>query len=324
MYSLNSLQSIIEKKIEEIPLTKKPYGLYEPVKYILEIGGKRIRPALVLASCNIFSDDISPAFNTALAFEIFHNFTLLHDDVMDNSSMRRGRETVHKKWNVNTAILSGDTMMIIAYDYIHKSPIDKLLPIIHLFNKTAAEVCEGQQFDMEFESSDNVNVPEYLKMIELKTSVLIAAALKAGAIIGGASESDAECLYNFGLNLGIAFQLQDDYLDVYGNTETFGKQIGGDIMEAKKTFLMITALQNADESLKSDLLNILNNRELDRTIKINNVIEIYNSLNIKEQTISKIYEYYNLALQEIEKVSVSAEKTEVLLLLAESIRTRNK
>ncbi len=323
MYSIKKLQEIIEVKINEINFEPEPQGLYQPVKYILDIGGKRIRPALLLAACNVFSSDVTMAYNAAIGFEVFHNFTLLHDDVMDNSNLRRGNQTVHIKWDVNTAILSGDAMMIKAYDFIIRTSPETLVPVLSLFNKTALEVCEGQQFDMNFETRDVVTVDEYLLMIKLKTSVLIAAAIKAGAIIGGASSTDADLLYNFGLNLGIAFQLQDDLLDVYANTDIFGKQIGGDIIEGKKTFLMINAINLLESNLKEELFKLLNDNSIERKTKVRKVTEIYDMLNIKELTISKIDEYYQKAINYINQTSVNKSQLSVLLQLAEKIKVRS-
>ncbi len=246
MFTLIQLQEFISEKIQSLNLDKEPKGLYEPISYTLVSGGKRIRPALVLAACNMFSEKIEPAIPVALAFEVFHNFTLLHDDIMDNSPIRRNKETVHEKWNQNTAILSGDAMMIEAYEFLTELPAGLLKNILKLFNKTALEVCEGQQYDMDFETKEIVSEEDYLNMIKLKTSVLIAAALKAGAICGGASDTDADLLYDFGLNIGLAFQIQDDLLDTYADTAVFGKKNGNDIITGKKTFLLINALQKAD------------------------------------------------------------------------------
>jgi geranylgeranyl diphosphate synthase type II len=247
MISLDEAQQIIEKNLAEISFPDNPVNLYGPVEYILSNGGKRIRPSLVLLGANLFSDDVQPAVNPALAVEIFHNFTLLHDDLMDNSLIRRGRDTVHIKWNPNVAILSGDAMSIIANRFVSKVD-SKILPdVMEVFNRTAIEVCEGQMMDMEFENRNDVHVDEYLRMIELKTSVLIAASLQIGALTGGASKQDSVQLYEFGRSLGIAFQLQDDLLDSYGDVEKFGKKIGNDIITNKKTYLMISALDNADD-----------------------------------------------------------------------------
>ncbi len=322
MFSIKELQDIISDKIKSLEYCPKPEGLYEPVKYILDIGGKRLRPALLLAACNVFSESIDNAVDTALAFEIFHNFTLLHDDVMDNSNLRRGNETVHVKWNVNTAILSGDAMMILAYGYILKNKSENLKSIFEIFNKTALEVCEGQQYDMNFETQKNVEIDDYLEMIKLKTSVLIAACIKSGAIIGGASSTDSDLLYDFGLNLGLAFQLQDDLLDVYGDSKVFGKQTGGDIVEAKKTFLLINALKNSDLKTNEFLNNLLEDKLMDRTSKVKHVTEIYNKLNIKQLTLNKINDYYLSAIKSLEKVNVESEKKKILFEIAEKLKVR--
>jgi len=247
MYTFIQIQQIVEKYLKEIELKTEPRELYEPVKYILEIGGKRIRPSLVLAAYNLFKNDVETAINPALALEVFHNFTLLHDDIMDKADLRRNQQTVHKKWNENVAILSGDTMSIKAYELLSKIPAEFLSEVLQAFNKTALQVCEGQQLDMNFESRLDVSVEEYLEMIRLKTSVLIAVSLKIGAIMAGALRNDVHKLYDFGLNLGLAFQLQDDYLDAYGDVQAFGKKIGGDIVANKKTFLLIKALETSDK-----------------------------------------------------------------------------
>ncbi len=319
MYDLSQLQEIIVNEIDNIEFNPSPKGLYKPVKYILQIGGKRIRPALVLAACNLFKESVDEGIYPAIGFEIFHNFTLLHDDVMDNSPIRRNHKTVHEKWDVNTAILSGDVMMIKAYDFIIKSPENKLNELLLLFNKTATEVCEGQQYDMNFEIRDDVTVEEYLEMIRLKTSVLIAGSLKAGAIIGGASKEDTELIYEFGKNMGLAFQLQDDLLDVYGDLETFGKRKGGDIIEGKKTFLLINALKKSNNN---DLLNIINNKNMEDSEKVEKVNHIYDALGIKELTMRQIDEFYSQAIKALKEVSVSKNRKQVLFSFAEKIIKR--
>ena len=234
MNSIEQITKIIDAEIAKINWTREPHGLYEPIAYVLSLGGKRVRPALVLAGCEMFSGDVNDAIAPALGIEIFHNFTLLHDDIMDKADIRRGKPTVHKKWNDNTAILSGDVMQIVAYQYIAKTKTEHLKEVIDLFSAMATEICEGQQLDMNFETRTDVSADEYLEMIRLKTAVLLGAALKIGAIIGNASETDQNLLYDFGVNLGLAFQLKDDLLDVYGNSATFGKKIGGDISNQGK------------------------------------------------------------------------------------------
>ena len=324
MFTIEQLQQKISEEINKVDFSSKPASLYEPIKYTLEAGGKRIRPALVLAACNIFSEDIENAIPVALAFEVFHNFTLLHDDIMDNSPIRRNKETVHVKWNDNIAILSGDAMMIKAYGFLNYLPANLLKEIFPVFNKTALEVCEGQQYDMDFETTENVSEKDYLEMIKLKTSVLIAASLKAGAICGGANKTDADLLYNFGLNIGLAFQLQDDLLDVYADTDVFGKQTGNDIITGKKTFLLINAMEKANDETLKELNNLISDRKIDKQEKVAKVTYIYNSLGIKELTEGEIYQFHNKAINSLNSLSVGKGKKEVLLSFADLIMKREK
>ena len=246
MFTASQLLDKINNHISELQITRTPKGLYEPIEYILSLGGKRIRPVLMLMAYNLYKEDISSIYDPATGIEVYHNHTLLHDDLMDRSDMRRGKPTVHKVWNDNTAILSGDTMLILAFRYIAGCAPEHLKEVVDLFSLTALEICEGQQLDMEFESRSDVAEDEYIEMIRLKTAVLLAASLKIGAILAGASAADAENLYNFGMQIGVAFQLQDDLLDVYGDPEVFGKKIGGDILCNKKTYMLIKALERAD------------------------------------------------------------------------------
>ncbi len=324
MFTLTELQKTIEEKISSLNFDKEPQGLYAPIEYALTSGGKRIRPVLVLAGCNIFSETIEQALPSAFAFEVFHNFTLLHDDIMDNSPMRRNKETVHKKWNANTAILSGDAMMIEAYKLLSDLPEHSFKKVFSIFNKTALEVCEGQQYDMDFESREEVPEEEYLNMIKLKTSVLIAAALKAGAIIGGASEKDADLLYQFGINIGLAFQIQDDLLDSYGDTSVFGKKTGNDIITAKKTFLLIKAQQLADAQTKEKLNALIKDKSMDKETKIASVIEIYDRLDIKNKAMTAINAYYKQATEHLDKVSGDDAAKKELFNFASKIMKRNK
>jgi len=324
MFTITELQKKISKEINEVDFNKKPTKLYEPIKYTLDAGGKRIRPALVLAACNMFSENVKIATPVALAFEVFHNFTLLHDDIMDNSPIRRGKETVHAKWDRNTAILSGDAMMIKAYGFLKSLPANLLKEIFAIFNNTALEVCEGQQYDMDFETQENVSEAEYLNMIKLKTSVLIAASLKAGAICGGASKDEANLLYDFGLNIGLAFQLQDDLLDVYADTNVFGKQKGNDIITGKKTFLLINAFEKADIKALINLQELISNKDMGEQEKVKQVTEIYNNFKIKELTEIKIKELHNKAIKSINSLSVDNNKKEVLLGFADLIMNRKK
>ena len=324
MYKVKELQEITNNYIAENKIGREPFSLYDPINYTLLSGGKRIRPVLVLMSCNLFSEDINQTIDAAVGLETFHNFTLLHDDIMDKADVRRGNPTVHKKWNENTAILSGDAMFIKAYDFFLKCKSPNLHEILTVFNNTALEVCEGQQYDMEFENRDQVSETEYIRMIELKTSVLLAAALKIGAIIGGANNSDAELLYEFGRNIGLAFQLQDDLLDVYGNTEVFGKIIGGDIVANKKTFLLIKAKELAKSKEREILEKYLNDKSCLREEKVKAITSIYDNINIKNITQNKIQEYHNKALEFLNKVSVSDERKIELKKLTEKLIQREK
>ena len=324
MYTLKECQDIFEFHLKKLKLPEKPQLLYAPITYTLNSDGKRIRPVLTLMACNLFSDSVEAAINCAISIELFHNFTLLHDDIMDKSEVRRGRKTVHKKWDENVAILSGDTMMIKAFEYLSKSP-PKLLPdILKIFNDTAIGVCEGQQYDMDFETQKKVSVNDYLKMIELKTSVLIAASMKIGAICGGADEKNADFLYQFGINLGMAFQLQDDLLDVYADQKVFGKAIGNDIASNKKTFLLISALENAKRNVLKELKRWLELKEFDKQEKIKAVTKIYDQLSIKELTQNEISGYYKKARLSFEKVSVDTKKKIYLEELAEMLMNREK
>ena len=324
MFTLSQLQEIISKRINLLNYNKEPKGLYAPIEYTLDSGGKRIRPALVLAACNLFSEDVEKAIPAALAFEVFHNFTLLHDDIMDNSPIRRNKPTVHNKWNSNTAILSGDAMMIEAYKLLSDLPAELLKKILKLFNKTALQVCEGQQYDMEFEIKEIVSEEDYLQMIKLKTSVLIAGALKAGAITGGANEKDAELLYKFGLNLGLAFQIQDDFLDTYGDTSVFGKKTGNDIITGKKTFLLINALQKADNRTSEKIKYLLKNNNISDKEKIKAVVKIYDILEIKKITENKIKHYHQKALSFLDEVSCEKKKKTEILNFASQLMKRKK
>jgi geranylgeranyl diphosphate synthase type II len=296
--------------------------LYEPVKYVLSNGGKRIRPVLMLMAYNLYEEDVSKIYAPAIAIEIYHNCTLLHDDLMDRANMRRGRETVHKVWNDNTAILSGDAMLILAYHYITDCPPEYLNKVLTLFNETVLGICEGQQYDMEFEQYSHVTEAEYMEMIRLKTAILLAASLKIGAILGGASEEDTDNLYNFGIRLGIAFQLRDDFLDVYGSSSVFGKNIGGDILGNKKTYLLIKALELANEFQTKELRKWLDVSQYDFKEKITGVTNIYNQLGIKEICEGKMQEYYNQAIVALEAVAINPAKKVELGNLAKQMMWR--
>jgi geranylgeranyl diphosphate synthase type II len=324
MHSLKEFQQIINEAVANEKFEKNPQALYDPINYTLASGGKRIRPALVLLAFNLFSEDIQKAVRPAVGLEIFHNFTLLHDDIMDQAKIRRGMPSVHKKWNKNTAILSGDVMLIKAYDYFLTIDSPNFREILQVFNQTALEVCEGQQYDMEFENRDNVTEKEYLRMIELKTSVLLAGALKIGALLGDADKQDAALLYEYGINLGLAFQLQDDLLDVYGDEKVFGKQIGGDIVSNKKTFLLVKAKEVADdEDLKTLEYWLQNNKKPNRDEKIKAMTAIYNKLNIKEITKEKIQSLTQKALNLLDEVKVENHKKTELKNLAGKLINRD-
>lgn len=326
MYAIEAIQNLINnsftKEIDQIK-RREPSGLYEPICYALQNGGKRIRPTLVLLGCNLFCDQIENALSAALSLEIFHNFTLLHDDIMDKAELRRNRPTVHRKYSENTAILSGDAMNILAYKYLCRSKNTPLLQLLNLFNQTALEVCEGQQMDMDFETSDEVGVDEYLEMIRLKTAVLLACSLKTGALIANAPETDTQLIYDFGINIGIAFQLRDDLLDTFGDRNTFGKNIGGDILCNKKTYLLLQALSLAQGPTKSKLTEWIFKKEFDPQEKINKITAIFNQLNIKESAEKRIQFFHQKGLASIEKIKVPNSRKEPLYQLISEMIERD-
>lgn len=322
MKTFEEISQIISSEVNQLKWNKKPVKLYEPIGYVLSLGGKRVRPALTLLACNMFADDIMPAVKPALGIEIFHNFTLLHDDIMDRADIRRGKPTVHKKWDDNTAILSGDMMQIIAYQFMTEAPEKYLKQVLDVFSVTAGEICEGQQFDMDFESRSNVSAEEYLEMIRLKTAVLLGCALKCGALIGGASAEDAQNLYDFGINIGLAFQLKDDLLDVYGNEATFGKKIGGDILCNKKTYLLIHALQLAKGEILEELNYWMQKSYQQPEEKIAAVSKIYNLLGVKKICEEKMNFYYERALANLQNVTVSVDKKHEITRLAMQLMYR--
>jgi geranylgeranyl diphosphate synthase type II len=313
MLTVKEVQNIINQSFNNINWNVEPNGLYAPIDYILALSGKKVRPTLTLLAANLFSENINSVINASVGLEIFHNFTLLHDDIMDKAPVRRGHPTVHKKWDENTAILSGDAMMIKAYQYMAQVPEKYLPECLAIFSQTAIEVCEGQQYDVDFESRNSVSEEEYLEMIRLKTAVLLGAALQIGAIIAGADAVDAKFLYDFGINIGLAFQLKDDFLDVYGNTETFGKQIGGDILCNKKTYLLINALNRADKEQKDALLLWINTDGTQNpTEKIAAVTNLYNQIGIKTVSEEKMQSYFIQAMQCLDKVTIAEEKKQTL------------
>ena len=317
-----TLLSEVNRKISDLEFESSAKNLYDPISYTLDLGGKRIRPVLTLMSNLMFGGTNEQAISAALAIEIFHNFTLLHDDVMDHAEIRRGKPTVHKKWNENSAILSGDAMLIVSYQHLSKTNPDKLPLVLQVFSQTALEVCEGQQFDMEFETRSDVTASEYLEMIRLKTAVLLGCALKTGAIIGGADENQQEAIYKFGELIGLAFQLKDDLLDVYGDVSKFGKNIGGDIVSNKKTYLLIQALHHANAHQKEALNTWIKSVDFDRDVKIKAVTEIYNQIGVKQIAETLMTEYYNEALNYLKKLGLETEKTAPLLNLAEKLMYR--
>jgi geranylgeranyl diphosphate synthase type II len=305
MLSTEYIQSVIQQKIDELNFNRKPAELYEPIKYMLCLGGKRLRPTLCLLACDLFGTDIHEALNPALGIEIFHNFTLMHDDIMDHASIRRGKETVHKKWNQNIAILSGDTMMAIAYELIMKAPGKVQSQVLHVFNQTAIEVCEGQQYDLNFETQHNVSIEDYISMIRLKTAVLIAGSLKIGAVIGGSPTEDSEKLYRFGENIGIAFQLQDDLLDIFSDEVKFGKKNGGDIVTNKKTFLYLKAFELADKKKQDELIHFFSPDFTNFDEKVNGVKAIYQQLDLKNITKAEIKRYHQSAMVYLDDLNVA-------------------
>ena len=314
----------IEEALRNVPYPSKPEGLYEPIDYVLSMGGKRLRPTLLLMTCALYSDHPEQAMPAAIGIETYHNHTLLHDDLMDRADMRRGKPTVHKRWNDNTAVLSGDTMLIMAFRHIMNCPCARQAEVLRLFARSAQEICEGQQYDVNFENRTDVSEAEYLEMIRLKTSVLLACAVKMGALIGQAPDADADALYRFAEKIGLAFQLQDDYLDVYGDSAVFGKKIGGDILCGKKTFLLINALGRADADHKAQLLHLLADAEMPAQEKIAAVTDLYNRLDIPTLTLQAIDRFYDEARRELEKLSLPQDKWMPLWQYACSLLGRSK
>jgi geranylgeranyl diphosphate synthase type II len=312
MELLKRYNASLDQHLENIVMMHEPVQLYDPIKYILSLGGKRLRPVLTLLSCDFFQEDYHKAMNAALAVELFHNFSLIHDDIMDNAPLRRGKETVHEKWDVNTGILSGDAMLILAYRLFEGYDPPLFRELAKLFSKTAIEVCEGQQYDVDFERRDDVTIEEYIKMIDFKTAVLIGAAMKMGAIVAGASESCQDNIYEFGRNLGIAFQLQDDFLDAFGNPDTFGKQVGGDIIANKKTFLYLTAVEGSEYSEAAELKHLFSISPKDPSEKVNVVKRIFENSGAVEATENEIIAYTNKANSVLEQISISEERKDKL------------
>ena len=322
MFTTNELLEKINRHISELKFTRQPEGLYEPVSYVLSLGGKRIRPLLMLMAYNLYKEDVELIFSPATGIEVYHNYTLLHDDLMDKAEMRRGKSTVHKVWNENASILSGDAMLVLAYQFMAACPSASLKEVLDLFSMTALEICEGQQMDMEFESRKDVSEAEYLEMIRLKTSVLLACSLKIGAVLAGASQEDADRLYDFGINLGVAFQLKDDLLDVYGDPEVFGKNIGGDILCNKKTYLLIKAFERADEQQRRALSFWIDADTYVPEKKITAVTALYDEIGVKNLCESLMEEYTFRARAALLSVAVSDERKQALKELMEQLMFR--
>ncbi len=304
-------------------LDREPKNLYQPMSYILQLGGKRIRPVLTLMAADLFAGNYNNALPAAFAVEVFHNFTLVHDDIMDDAPLRRGATTIHEKWNLNTGILSGDAMLILAYQYFENYPPVVFQRLAKLFSKTALEVCDGQQLDVDFETRNDVTIPEYIHMISLKTSVLVAAALKMGAIVADVAEDQAQHLYNYGLDLGIAFQLQDDYLDTYGDPETFGKQVGGDIIENKKTYLYLKTLALASPEDVATLHALYAEKRTENTAKIATVKAIFTKNNIAKHLQEQIALYTQKAFESIEKLTIASDKKQQFITFGNNLMSRD-
>lgn len=322
MFTASELLEKINAHITDLKFDRTPQGLYDPVTYVLSMGGKRIRPVLMLMAYNLYQEDVTCIFSPATGIEVYHNYTLLHDDLMDRADRRRGKETVHKVWDDNTAILSGDAMLVLAYQFMTQCPVTHLKEVMDLFSLTALEICEGQQMDMDFEQRKDVKEEEYLEMIRLKTSVLLAVSLKIGALLGGASSEDAGRLYDFGMNMGVAFQLKDDLLDVYGDAAVFGKNIGGDILCNKKTYMLIKAFEHANDEQIRQLNVWVDTDTFDPAEKIAAVTDLYNQIGIKELCEKKMVDFSERAMENIIAVNVADEKKKELERLMKDLMYR--
>ncbi|PWH85697.1 polyprenyl synthetase family protein [Brumimicrobium oceani] len=322
MHHIQEYQQLLEKQIQSLELPKEPKNLYDPLRYFLTLGGKRTRPSLTMLACHLFGSPGIKAINAALAVELFHNFTLIHDDIMDDAPLRRGKATVHEKWDRDIAILSGDVLFVEAYSLLAKHDAKVLPQLLSIFTRTAREVCEGQQMDMDFESSNAVTIDEYIEMIRLKTSVLLGAALEMGAIIGGAeNKEDIKHIYDFGVNVGLAFQMHDDLLDLYADPDKFGKQVGGDILSNKKTFLLLKAYEMADNTTKSKLDTFLNNQSGQE--KIDNVKDIFEQLGVRQKAEEQKDLFYQKALLNMQEINVPDANKKELLDLAKYLMSRD-
>jgi len=324
MHSESHFQKLIGEKLDLLKLEKEPSSLYDPIRYMINLGGKRLRPALLMMSHELFNGDPEEVLQPALGIEVFHNFTLLHDDIMDKAPLRRSKETVHKKWNPDIAILSGDTMFVLSCQLMMDVKKEYQGDVMQIFFKTAIEVCEGQQWDMDFESRENVTIENYLEMIGLKTASLIGCSTYIGALCAGVEKKECNHIYEFGKNLGIAFQLHDDILDVYGDAKKFGKQVGGDILSNKKTFLLLTALEKANGPVKSELIKWLDVENFNPEKKIEAVIEIYEKFSVKNEATEKMDYYFRRALDELDAVDVPSIRKSALLEMAEKLMVREK
>lgn len=322
MKTADEILKMVNEFLDHLSYDRKPESLYEPIKYVLSMGGKRIRPTLMLLAYNLYKENPEDILMNACALETYHNYTLLHDDLMDNADMRRGHLTVHKKWNDNTAILSGDSMLVLAFQRMMQCDTKHLKDILDLFTVTALEIGEGQQYDMEFETRNDVKEEEYIEMIRLKTSVLLACALKIGAILADASAEDADNLYKFGEQIGLAFQLQDDYLDVYGDSKVFGKEIGGDITSNKKTYMLINAFNKANDAQREELTRWVSARDFDRNEKVDAVTHLYNEIGIDQLAQDKIAYYFEQSKKFLDAVNVPEEKKEELRKYAQKMMKR--
>ncbi|NRB59852.1 MAG: polyprenyl synthetase family protein [Winogradskyella sp.] len=322
MQNIEAYQKSFISYLEDFTTEREPKNLYEPVNYILKLGGKRLRPVLTVMTADIFGAHINEAMDAALSVEVFHNFSLVHDDIMDDAPLRRGKETVHEKWDVNTGILSGDAMLILAYQLFENYKSDVFQALAKLFSKTALEVCEGQQYDIDFETRNDVTIPEYLKMIEYKTAVLVGAAMKMGAIVASASIKDQELIYDFGRFLGVAFQLQDDYLDAFGNPETFGKQVGGDIIENKKTYLYLKTLELGTEKQKDEFISEMQNENIPNDEKVKMAKRLFEDSGSAEATQQAVRAYTAKAFDVLNDLNISEEKKHVLKVFGEQLMNR--
>ena len=322
MYSSEELLAKVNYFLESLPYNRQPKTLYDPIRYVLSMGGKRIRPVLMLLAYQLYKDDPESILMQAAALETYHNYTLLHDDLMDNADLRRGHETVHKKWNSNQAILSGDSMLVLAYERMAQCAADKLSQVLAIFTETALEIGEGQQYDIDFERRTDVEEDEYIEMVRLKTSVLLACALKIGGALAGAPEQDLDNLYKFGERIGLAFQLQDDFLDVYGDPRVFGKAIGGDITSNKKTYMLINAFNHANDAQREELTRWITAKTFDRAEKVAAVTRLYNEIGVDKLALDKIASYFEQSKKYLDAVKVDDDKKTVLRQYAEKMMSR--